>query len=49
MPTSTIHKEYPGDPALITFLLNHLKAFTGNTWEQEDDVTMMVLQRTSSC
>ena len=31
---------------LIDFLLNKLVAFTGPDWEQEDDVTLVTLQRT---
>jgi serine phosphatase RsbU (regulator of sigma subunit) len=34
-----------GGPALIEFLLADLEAFTGTEWEQEDDVTLVVLQR----
>lgn len=35
------------DPrALIEFLLQELGRFTGEEWEQEDDVTLVVLQRT---
>jgi serine phosphatase RsbU (regulator of sigma subunit) len=30
---------------LITFLLNELQHFTGGGWEQEDDVTLVTLQR----
>jgi anti-sigma regulatory factor (Ser/Thr protein kinase) len=32
-------------PALIQHLLDELEAFTGRGWEQEDDVTLMTLQR----
>jgi serine phosphatase RsbU (regulator of sigma subunit) len=38
--------EHPGDGSLINGLLNELAAFTGDDWEQEDDVTMVVLNRT---
>jgi serine phosphatase RsbU (regulator of sigma subunit) len=31
---------------LITFLLSELENFTGEEWEQEDDVTLVTLQRT---
>jgi hypothetical protein len=37
---------HPGGAGLIDFLLNELATFTGSDWEQEDDVTMVVLQRT---
>jgi serine phosphatase RsbU (regulator of sigma subunit) len=36
---------HPGGPALIDFLLAELAAFTGPEWEQEDDITLVVLQR----
>jgi serine phosphatase RsbU (regulator of sigma subunit) len=39
---------YPGSSSLIEFLLNALARFTGEQWEQEDDVTMMVLSRGAS-
>jgi serine phosphatase RsbU (regulator of sigma subunit)/anti-sigma regulatory factor (Ser/Thr protein kinase) len=32
--------------ALIEYLLNELRSFTGIGWEQEDDVTLVTLQRT---
>ncbi len=31
--------------SLIDFLLQELKCFTGEGWEQEDDITLVVLQR----
>jgi hypothetical protein len=34
-----------GGPALIDFLLAELERFTGEDWEQEDDITMVTLQR----
>jgi serine phosphatase RsbU (regulator of sigma subunit) len=39
---------YPGGPALIEFLLSALVRFTGEQWEQEDDVTMVVVSRDAS-
>lgn len=36
---------HPGGPALMDDLLAHLAAFTGPGWEQEDDVTVVVVQR----
>jgi serine phosphatase RsbU (regulator of sigma subunit) len=42
---SALIEAYPGDPSLIDFLLNELATFTGNEWDQEDDVTMMTLFR----
>ena len=35
----------PGGAPLIDFLLGELAGFTGAGWEQEDDVTMVTLQR----
>ncbi len=32
--------------SLIDLLLSELKRFTGEGWEQEDDVTLVTLQRT---
>jgi serine phosphatase RsbU (regulator of sigma subunit)/anti-sigma regulatory factor (Ser/Thr protein kinase) len=36
---------HPGGAALIEYLLDQLAAFTGADWEQEDDATLVVLQR----
>jgi serine phosphatase RsbU (regulator of sigma subunit)/anti-sigma regulatory factor (Ser/Thr protein kinase) len=41
-------EEYTGDTALIDFLLGELANFTGPAWEQEDDVTLVTLQRSGS-
>jgi serine phosphatase RsbU (regulator of sigma subunit)/anti-sigma regulatory factor (Ser/Thr protein kinase) len=35
----------PGDTTLIDFLLGELHSFTGDGWEQEDDVTLVTLER----
>jgi hypothetical protein len=34
--------------ALVDFLLAELVRFTGGEWEQEDDVTLVTLQRSES-
>jgi len=34
--------------ALVQFLLNELTAFTGPDWEQEDDVTLVTLERAAT-
>jgi hypothetical protein len=39
---------YSGGPILIEFLLSALTCFTGEQWEQEDDVTMVVLSKDAS-
>ena len=36
---------HPGGESLIEFLLSKLDEFTGDDWEQEDDVTLVTLQR----
>ncbi len=38
--------EHSDGASLIDILLDELKRFTGEGWEQEDDVTMVTLQRT---
>ncbi|HEX7588406.1 MAG TPA: SpoIIE family protein phosphatase [Anaerolineae bacterium] len=38
----------PGSATLISSLLSALGAFTGANWEQEDDVTMVVLERSAA-
>ena len=38
-------RTHPGGAALIDFLLGELAGFTGSGWEQEDDVTLVTLQR----
>jgi serine phosphatase RsbU (regulator of sigma subunit) len=35
----------PHEPALLDFVLAQLNGFTGEQWEQEDDVTLLALQR----
>jgi serine phosphatase RsbU (regulator of sigma subunit)/anti-sigma regulatory factor (Ser/Thr protein kinase) len=37
--------DHPGGAGLIDFLLAELAAFTGPDWEQEDDVTLLTVQR----
>jgi len=41
-------EECDRDIALIDFLLDELSTFTGPGWEQEDDVTLVALQRSGS-
>ena len=38
--------QHAGGVELIDYLLDHLAGFTGPEWEQEDDVTLLTLQRT---
>ena len=39
-------EEHAAGVSLIDCLLSELKSFTGEGWEQEDDVTLVTLQRT---
>jgi hypothetical protein len=34
-----------GESSLIDFLLSELINFTGEDWEQEDDITLVTLER----
>jgi serine phosphatase RsbU (regulator of sigma subunit) len=34
-----------GGSSLISFLLSELTRFTGEDWEQEDDITLVTLER----
>jgi serine phosphatase RsbU (regulator of sigma subunit) len=36
---------HPGGATLIDSLLSELEQFTGEEWEQEDDITLLTLQR----
>jgi serine phosphatase RsbU (regulator of sigma subunit)/anti-sigma regulatory factor (Ser/Thr protein kinase) len=38
-------EDHPGGLATIEYLLDQLTTFTGPNWEQEDDATLVVLQR----
>jgi serine phosphatase RsbU (regulator of sigma subunit) len=39
---------HPGGASLIDFLLAELARFTGEEWEQEDDIALLMLQRLGS-
>jgi serine phosphatase RsbU (regulator of sigma subunit) len=43
----TILEEHSAGTSLFNLLLSELENFTGKEWEQEDDITMVALQRTS--
>lgn len=38
-------EKHAGDTSVIDYLLGELAAFTGPSWEQEDDVTLVTLER----
>lgn len=40
-------RDHPGGAALIDLLMKELAAFTGAGWEQEDDFTLVTLERIS--
>jgi len=42
----TLLAEHPDGSSLIDLLLTELKCFTGDEWEQEDDITLLALLRT---
>ena len=44
----TLLAEHAESASLIDFLLTELRGFTGEAWEQEDDVTLVTLQRTQT-
>ncbi|TMC38689.1 MAG: hypothetical protein E6J31_10245, partial [Chloroflexi bacterium] len=44
----TLLAEHADWASLIDYLLNELRCFTGEAWEQEDDVTLVTLQRTQT-
>jgi hypothetical protein len=35
-------------PAMVNFLLSELGRFTGQEWEQEDDITLVTLDRSET-
>ncbi len=42
----TLLEEHSDGTSLFNLLLSELKSFTGEAWEQEDDITLLTLQRT---
>jgi hypothetical protein len=36
------------DESLVDFLMDELRSFTGDGWEQEDDITLVTLQRSAA-
>jgi serine phosphatase RsbU (regulator of sigma subunit) len=39
--------EHDGEGLLVDFLMEELYSFTGDRWEQEDDITLVTLQRST--
>jgi serine phosphatase RsbU (regulator of sigma subunit) len=39
---------HPGGAKMIEFLLEELARFVGDGWEQEDDITLVTLQRSEA-
>jgi serine phosphatase RsbU (regulator of sigma subunit) len=37
--------EHGGERSLVDFLMVELERFTGEDWEQEDDITLVTLER----
>jgi serine phosphatase RsbU (regulator of sigma subunit)/predicted ester cyclase len=40
--------EHAEESSLVDFLMDELRSFTGKGWEQEDDITLLTLQRPAS-
>jgi serine phosphatase RsbU (regulator of sigma subunit) len=39
---------HPGGATMVDFLLEELARFVGDSWEQEDDITLVTLQRSEA-
>jgi hypothetical protein len=39
--------EQTEERSLVGFLMDELRSFTGDGWEQEDDITLVTLQRSA--
>jgi serine phosphatase RsbU (regulator of sigma subunit)/predicted ester cyclase len=39
--------EHPQEGPLVGFLIDKLRSYTGDGWEQEDDITLMTLERSA--
>jgi serine phosphatase RsbU (regulator of sigma subunit)/predicted ester cyclase len=40
--------EHAGERSLVDLLMDELRSFTGDGWEQEDDITLVTLRRSAS-
>ena len=43
----TLVAEHAKGEPLVDFLMDKLRSFTGDGWEQEDDITLVTLQRSA--
>jgi serine phosphatase RsbU (regulator of sigma subunit) len=41
----TLVAEHAEEGSLVDFVMEELRSFTGDGWEQEDDITLVTLQR----
>jgi serine phosphatase RsbU (regulator of sigma subunit) len=39
--------EHTEEGSLVDFLMDRLRSFTGEGWEQEDDITLVTLERSA--
>ena len=39
--------EHAEEGSLVDFLMDELRSFTGDGWEQEDDITLVMLRRSA--
>ena len=44
-PISSIVAEHGEEGALVDFLMGELYSFVGKGWEQEDDITLLTIER----
>jgi serine phosphatase RsbU (regulator of sigma subunit) len=40
--------EHAEEGSLVDFLMDELRSFTGDGWEQEDDITLVTLRRSAA-
>jgi sigma-B regulation protein RsbU (phosphoserine phosphatase) len=44
----TEHDSDAEERSLVDFLMDELRSFTGEGWQQEDDITLVTLQRSAA-
>ncbi len=47
-PLRALVAEHAEEGSLVDFLMDELYSFVGEGWEQEDDITLLTLQRSAS-